>query len=170
MTLPAIGLLTLIVLTAQAGPLAWGIAVGLWLVIAAVTDNWRARRRLLAWVRQTVARAVRVDPADLHTRDTEWDGRRLVWAEIDTRGLFRVEDAAVRERVAGAVSWALRHAGGYTVSWPVGVNTFEITADPALPESVDEQHWPPGPARHPDRRHRHRTRRRRCGHLRRHDR
>jgi hypothetical protein len=23
------------------------------------------------------------------------------------------------------------------------VNTFEITADPALPDSVDEQHWPP---------------------------
>jgi hypothetical protein len=143
-TLPAIGLLTLVVLTARAGPLAWGIAVGLWLAIAAVTDDVRARRRLLAWVRRAVARAVRVDPAELHTRRAEWDGRRLAWAEFDTGGLVRVEDAAVRDRVAGAVSWSLRHAGGYAVEWPPGVNTFEITADPALPAAVDEQHWPPG--------------------------
>jgi hypothetical protein len=141
-TLPAIGLLTLIVLTAQAGPLAWGITVGLWLVIAALTDDIRARRRLVAWVCQAIARATRIDPADLHARATEWDGRRLVWAEIDTHGELRVEDAAVRDRVAGAVTWSLRHAGGYTVAWPPGVNSFEITADPALPESVDEQQWP----------------------------
>jgi hypothetical protein len=143
-TLPAIGVLTLVVLTARAGPLAWGIALGLWLIVAAVTDTVRARHRLLAWVRQHVARAVRVDPAELRALDAEWDGRRLAWAEIDTGGLVRVEDAAVRDRVAGAVSWALRHAGGYTVTWPPGVNTFEITADPALPDAVDEQHWPPG--------------------------
>lgn len=141
--LPAIGVLTLVVLTFSAGPLAWGVAVGLWLIIAAVTDDWRARRRLLAWVRQAVARAVRLDPSELHTRDCQWDGRRLVWAEIDTRGLVRVEEPAVRERIAGAVSWSLRHAGGYTVEWPAGLVTFEIRADPALPEAVDELDWPP---------------------------
>ncbi|HEX3783296.1 MAG TPA: hypothetical protein VHX38_26825 [Pseudonocardiaceae bacterium] len=141
-TLPTIGLATLVVLTAQAGPLAWGIAIGLWLIVAAITDNWRARRRLLAWICRAVARAVRVDPADLRVRQSEWDGRRLTWAEVDTRGQVRVEDAAVRERVAGAVSWCLRHAGGHSVTWPPGVNTFEIAADPALPELVDEQHWP----------------------------
>ena len=143
-TLPTIGIVTLLVLTAQAGPLAWGVAVGLWLMVAGVTDNWRARRRLVAWICQAVARAVRVDPADLRVRRAEWDGRRLTWAEVDTRGRLRVEDPAVRERVAGAVSWSLRHAGRHTVSWPAGLNTFEITADPALPELVDEQHWPDG--------------------------
>ncbi|HEX5407446.1 MAG TPA: hypothetical protein VFX16_34665 [Pseudonocardiaceae bacterium] len=131
-------------MTVRAGPLAWGIAAGLWLVVAGVTDDLRARHRLMAWVRQAVARAVRVDPTELRPRGAEWDGRRLVWAEIDTGGLVRVEDAAVRERVAGAVSWSLRHAGGYTVAWPPGVNTFEITADPALPAAVGEQHWPTG--------------------------
>jgi hypothetical protein len=141
-TLPTIGIVTLLVLTGQAGPLAWGVAVGLWLMVAGVTDNWRARRRLVAWICQAVARAVRVDPADLRVRRAEWDRRRLTWAEVDTRGRLRVEDPAVRERVAGAVSWSLRHAGGHTVSWPAGLNTFEITADPALPELVDEQHWP----------------------------
>jgi heme exporter protein D len=142
-TLPAIGLATLGVLTAQAGPLAWGITLGLWLVIAGLTDTVRARRRLLAWVCQAVARAARIDPADLHPHSVEWDGRRLTWAAIDTHGQLRVEDQAVRDRVAGAVSWALRHVGGYTVAWPAGINAFEITADPALPTSVDEQHWPP---------------------------
>jgi hypothetical protein len=141
-TLPTIGIVTLLVLTGQAGPLAWGVAVGLWLMVAAITDNWRARRRLVAWICQAVARAVRVDPADLRVRRAEWAGRRLTWAEVDTHGRLRVEDPAVRERVAGAVSWSLRHAGGHTVSWPAGLNTFEITADPALPELVDEQHWP----------------------------
>jgi hypothetical protein len=96
----------------------------------------------LAWVRQHVARAVRVDPGELRTRDVQWNDRRLVWAQIDTGGLVRVEDPAVRDRIAGAVSWALRHAGGYTITWPPGVNTFEITAEPALPDAVDEQHWP----------------------------
>jgi hypothetical protein len=141
-TLPVIGIVTLLVLTGQAGPLAWGVAVGLWLMVAAVTDNVRARRRLLAWVRQAVARAVRIDPADLRVRRAEWDRRRLTWAEVDSRGRLRVEDPAVRERVAGAVAWSLRHAGGHTVTWPAGLNTFEITADPPLPELVDEQHWP----------------------------
>jgi hypothetical protein len=140
--LPAIGVVTLVVLTGAAGPLAWGIGIGVWLVIAAITDNWRARRRLLAWICHAVARSVRVDPADLRVRQSQWDRRRLLWADLDTRGQVRVEDAAVRERVAGAVSWCLRHAGGYAVSWPPGSNAFEITADPALPESVDEQHWP----------------------------
>lgn len=142
--LPGIGLLTLAVLTIQAGPLAWGIAIGLWLVIAAVTDDWRARRRLLAWIREAVARSVRIDPRELVTRGSQWDRRRLVWAEIDTRGLVRVEEPAVRERISGAVAWSLRHAGGYTVDWPAGLVTFEITADPALPEQVDELAWPPG--------------------------
>ena len=141
-TLPTIGIVTLLVLTGEAGPLAWGIAAGLWLMVAAITDNLRARRRLLAWICQAVARAVRIDPADLRIRRAEWDGRRLTWAEVDTRGRLRVEDPAVRERVAGAVAWSLRHAGGHAVSWPAGLNTFEITADPALPELVDEQHWP----------------------------
>ena len=141
-TLPTIGIITLLVLTEQAGPLAWGVAIGLWLMVAAITDNLRARRRLLAWICQAVARAVRVDPADLRVRRAEWDRRRLTWAEVDTRGRVRVEDPAVRERVAGAVDWSLRHAGGHTVTWPAGLNTFEITADPALPELVDEQHWP----------------------------
>jgi hypothetical protein len=140
--LPTIGVITLVVLTGQAGPFAWGIAIGLWLMVAGVTDNVRARRRLLAWVVQAVARAVRVDPTDLRVRRAEWDRRRLTWAEIDTRGRLRVEDPAVRERVAGAVEWSLRHAGGHTVTWPAGLNTFEITADPPLPELVDEQHWP----------------------------
>ena len=144
-TLPAIGVLTLIVLTAQAGPLAWGIAIGLWLMVAAVTDNWRARRRLLSWVCLAVARAVRADPATLRVRQCEWDRsdrRRLSWAEVDTRGQVRVEDAATREHVASAVSWSLRHVGGYAVGWPPGLTSFEITADPALPTSVDEQVWP----------------------------
>jgi hypothetical protein len=141
-TLPTIGIITLVVLTGPAGPFAWGIAIGLWLMVAGVTDNVRARRRLLAWICQAVARAVRVDPTDLRVRRAEWDRRRLTWAEVDTRGRLRVEDPAVRERIAGAVEWSLRHAGGHTVTWPAGLNTFEVTADPALPELVDEQHWP----------------------------
>lgn len=141
-TLPAIGLLTLGVLTLRAGWLAWGLAIGLWLIVAAFTDTWRARRRLLAWITHAVARAIRADPADLRVRQCEWDGRRLTWAEVDTAGRVRIEDTAVRDRIAGAVSWCLRHAGTHTLTWPPGTNTFEITADLALPAAVDEQLWP----------------------------
>lgn len=59
----------------------------------------------------------------------------MTWAEIDTRGL---------ERIATAVAWSLRHAGGYAVSWPAGLVSLEITADPPLPEAVDEPWWPDG--------------------------
>jgi hypothetical protein len=65
----------------------------------------------------------------------------LTWCEIDHRGVIREEESTVRDRIAAAASWSLRHLGRYTVSWVPGTNAFEIQADPLLPTSVDEQHW-----------------------------
>jgi Helicase HerA, central domain len=139
--LPAIGVLALVVLTAQAGPLAWGLAIGAWLIIAGCTDRIRARRRTLAWLQTSIARTTRVDPRLLRMLHSEWDGTRLTWCEIDHRGAIREEDAAVRDRIAAAASWSLRHLGRYTVAWVPGTNVFEVQADPLLPTLVDEQHW-----------------------------
>jgi hypothetical protein len=139
--LPTLGVLALAVLTAQAGPLAWGIAVGGWLIVAGCTDRFRSRRRTLAWLRTSLARTTRVDPGYLRVVRSEWDGTRLTWCEIDHRGAIREEESAVRDRIAAAASWSLRHLGRYSVSWVPGTNCFEVTADPLLPTRVDEQHW-----------------------------
>jgi hypothetical protein len=139
--LPALGVLALMVLSLQAGPLAWGLAAGGWLIVAGCTDRFRARRRTLAWLRTSLARTTRADPGYLRVVGSEWDGTRLTWCEIDHRGAIREEEPAVRDRVATAASWSLRHLGRYTVSWVAGTNVFEVTADPALPTLVHEQHW-----------------------------
>ena len=139
--LPTIGVLALIVLSIQAGPLAWGLAIGAWLIIAGCTDRLRARRRTLAWLRASIARTARIDPGFLHMVRSEWDGTRLTWCEIDHRGVIREEEAAVRDRIAAAASWSLRHLGRYTVAWVPGTNAFEVAADPLLPTLVEEQHW-----------------------------
>jgi hypothetical protein len=139
--LPAIGVLTLAVLTVQAGPLAWGLAIGAWLIIAGCTDRLRARRRTLAWLRTSIARTTRVDPGQLRVLRTEWDGTRLTWCEIDHRSTIREEESAVRDRITAAASWSLRHLGRYTVGWVPGTNVFEVQSDPLLPTLVDEQPW-----------------------------
>jgi hypothetical protein len=139
--LPAIGVLALVVLTAQAGPLAWGLAIGAWLIIAGCTDCIRARRRTLAWLQTSIARTTRVDPRLLRVLRSDWEGTRLTWCEIDHRGAIREEEAAVRDRITAAASWSLRHLGRYTVSWVPGTNVFEVRSDPLLPTLVDEQHW-----------------------------
>jgi Helicase HerA, central domain len=74
---------------------------------------------------------------------SEWDGTWLTWCEIDHRGVIQEEESAVRDRIATAVSWSLRHVGRYTVSWIPGTSVFEVQADPALPALVEEQHWGP---------------------------
>ncbi|ONF73948.1 type IV secretory system conjugative DNA transfer family protein [Amycolatopsis keratiniphila] len=135
---PGIGLLALVVLASEAGVWAWLLAVGLWLIVAAVTDTLRARRRLLSWLLAAVARTARVDPAELHVERATWDNRRLVSAEVNHRGVLRTEDAASRARIEESAKWALRHAGIYRVSWPAGVAAFEIEADPPLPTSLPE--------------------------------
>lgn len=141
MVLPTIGVLALVVLSVQAGPLAWGLAIGGWLIIAGCTDRFRARRRTVAWLRASIARTTRVDPGYLRVGRSEWDGTRLTWCEIDHRGVIREEESAVRDRISAAASWSLRHLGRYAVSWIPGTNAFEVAADPALPTHVAEQHW-----------------------------
>lgn len=141
---PVIGILALVILVAQAGPWAWLLAVGLWLVFAGLTDKLRAKRRILAWVLDAVARTCRVNPATLHTIDDDWDGLTLKYAEVEFGADLRAEDPAVRERVAGAVQWALRYAGAYGVAWPPGVATFQIRTEAPMPRKVVEQPWGDG--------------------------
>jgi hypothetical protein len=146
-SLPFIGAATMVALAMAAGPLAWGITIGVGLVVAGATDRWRTRRRLRAWVLTAIARSLRADPAALRFLDAEWNNTqyaRLKWAEIDHRGTLRVEDPNVRKRVAEAIGWALRHAGRYTVTWPPGRTTCELRADPPLPTLVLEPPWGAG--------------------------
>ncbi|MGZ3140432.1 hypothetical protein ACVDFE_00145 [Lentzea chajnantorensis] len=139
---PVIGLVALAWLALDAGLWVWILALGLWLVIAGATDTWRARNRLIAWVLGSVARSARVDPAQFAARHGEWDGKRLVYAEVPFGNDVRVEESAVRERIASAVKWSLRHAGDYTVSWPAGRAVFELKAEPALPTNIPDLLWP----------------------------
>jgi hypothetical protein len=135
---PLIGLLALLVLATTAGIWAWLLAVGLWLILAAVTDTLRARRRLLSWLLAAVARTARVDPGELRVESATWDHRRLVMAEVNHHGTLRTEAPADRARLEESIKWSLRHAGQYTISWPPGVAAFEVTADPPLPSNVPE--------------------------------
>jgi hypothetical protein len=138
---PLIGALALLVLTAQAGLWAWLLAAGLWLVAAGVTDTLRARSRLSAWVIESVARTVRSDPAEFDITWAEWDGRRLLNAEVAFGPLVRTEEQAVRDRIGQTIAWSLRHAGRYTVSWSPGTAAFEVKSTPPLPTAIDEQEW-----------------------------
>ncbi|CAM3412091.1 type IV secretory system conjugative DNA transfer family protein [Kibdelosporangium persicum] len=138
---PLIGLLALLVLSVQAGIWAWLLSIGVWLIVAGLTDTWRAHHRLATWIVGAVSRTTKNDPDEFDLHTTEWDGRHLLYAEVDFGPLVRTEDAAARDRIAQAVAWSLRHAGRYTVSWPAGRASFEITATPTLPTSIYEQDW-----------------------------
>ncbi|WP_112273596.1 ATP-binding protein [Lentzea terrae] len=139
---PVIGLLALGWLALDAGVWVWVLALGLWLIVAGVTDTWRARNRLCAWLLVSLARSARVDPGEFAARRRQWDGKRLMFAEIHVGDSVRVEEQAVRERIASAVRWSMRHAGDYAVSWPAGRAVFEVKADPALPMHVTDMVWP----------------------------
>ncbi|SER19751.1 FtsK/SpoIIIE family protein [Actinokineospora terrae] len=135
----AIGVLALAVLAWEAGLWGWLLAVGLWLIGAGLTDQWRARERLLSWLVDRVAATVREDPERFDVVAADWAGTRLVAAEVEYGTGIRAEEPAVRDKVAAAISWALRHEGRYRVNWPAGTTRLEISADPPLPRSVDEQ-------------------------------
>lgn len=136
------GLVGFVWLAFEAGPFAWGLAAGLWLIGAALTDTMRARARLLAWLQDGVAATVRIDPGELHVTDDVWQGRQLVRAQIAFATSLHAEEQAARDKVANAVAWRLRHAGAYSVSWPPGAAVFEVAAQPMLPLSVYDQLWP----------------------------
>ncbi|WP_394614522.1 hypothetical protein JNUCC0626_32205 [Lentzea sp. JNUCC 0626] len=139
---PVISLFALVWLALDAGVWVWLLALGLWLIVAGVTDTPRARNRLCAWVLVSVARSARVDPGEFAARRRQWDGKRLVYAEVHVGDSVRVEEQAVRDRIATAVRWSMRHAGDYAVSWPAGRAVFELHADPVLPTSVTDLLWP----------------------------
>ncbi|MFD1044380.1 hypothetical protein ACFQ1S_01610, partial [Kibdelosporangium lantanae] len=101
----------------------------------------RARSRLSSWVIDSVARTVRSDPAEFDITWSEWDGRRLLNAEVAFGPLVRTEDQGARDRIAQTIAWSLRHAGRYTVSWPPGMSAFEVKSTPPLPTAIDEQDW-----------------------------
>jgi hypothetical protein len=130
----AIGLLAMAVLVWEAGWQCWLIAAGL-------TDRWRARERLLRWLVARIATQVRADPDQLDFVAADWEGEQLVAAELEFGEAIRAEESAVREKVAQTVLWALRHAGRYRIDWPAGSTRMVITADPLLPELVDEQEF-----------------------------
>jgi hypothetical protein len=138
---PLIGILALALLTVQAGVWAWILAIGLWLVFAGLTDTVRARARLSAWILEAVSRTTRNEPAEFDIVTSDWDGRRLSYAEVALGQLVRTEDQASRDRIAQAVGWAMRHAGRYTVAWPAGRAAFTISATPELPALVEDQLW-----------------------------
>lgn len=139
---PVIGLGALVTLVIEAGPRAWLLSIGLWLITAGLTDTIRARRRLTDWLIQHLARTTRTDIEEWRTGSAEWDGRTLLNAELRFGNSVRAEEPAVRERVTQAVSWSLRHSGRYNVEWPAGTSSAVIRALPILPTHVDEQHWP----------------------------
>jgi hypothetical protein len=136
------GVVAFVWLAWEAGPLAWGLAAGLWLIAASLTDTLRARRRILAWLLTGVASTARIDPGELSVTGTTWRGRHLQGAEVAHTSALRTEEQATRDRVATAVSWRMRHAGGYQVAWPPGAMAFQVTALPTLPTSVYDQLWP----------------------------
>lgn len=139
---PLIGLLAFAWLAYEAWPWGWLLAVGLWLVVAGVTDTWRSRRRTLSWIRSGVANYARVDPGEIGAKHAQWQGRRLLYAEFLHSGALRTDEANRREALAQVVKWRLRHLGNYEVSWPAGITAFEVSATGALPEKVYERHWP----------------------------
>jgi len=142
-TQPAVVAVVLGWLALTAGVGGWLITLGLGLIATALTDTWRARRRVVAWVLTGVAGAARIDPASLRLHRPRWTGRRLDAAEVTYTEALRDADAAVRERIGEAVSWRLRHAGTYTVNWPSGVQAFELRRSATLPERALDQLWPP---------------------------
>ena len=121
----------------------WLITLGLALVATALTDEWRARRRVAAWLLGGIAGAARVDPASLRLHRPRWTNRRLDAAEVAYTEALRDADPAVRERVGEAVSWRLRRAGSYEISWPSGVQALELRRAATLPDHVMDQLWPP---------------------------
>lgn len=139
---PLIGLVAFLWLASEAGPWAWLLAVGLWLVGAGLTDTLRSRRRTLAWIRGGVAAYARMDPGEIGARHAQWQGRRLLYAEFLHSGALRTDEANRREALTQVVKWRLRHMGNYEVSWPAGITAFEVTATATLPDQVYERHWP----------------------------
>ncbi|MCI2423062.1 hypothetical protein MOQ72_37160 [Saccharopolyspora sp. K220] len=137
---PLIGVLALLVLAVEAGPWAWPMTVGLWLVLAALTDTLRARHRTMAAVLASVSRATRVDPGELDVVDESWvQGATLESVDIaaPTAG---TEDPGVRARIASAVAWSLRQDGRYSVTWP-SPSEFHVQAAAFLPREVHERLW-----------------------------
>jgi hypothetical protein len=134
---------TFSLLVAAAGPLQWGLAFGLWLVGAGLTDNWRARRRLIYWLACGLAEATGNDTTDFHARQAKWSGRDLVEATISFSSNVQFDQEARRQRMADAVAWRMRHAGQYAVEWPAGRAELlirQVILD--LPKKVDDQIWP----------------------------
>ena len=121
----------------------WLITLGLGLIATALTDEWRARRRVAAWLLGGIAGAARVDPASLRLHRPRWTHRRLDAAEVVYDSTLHDADPSVRERIGEAVSWRLRHAGTYEVNWPSGVQVFELRRAASLPDYVLDQLWPP---------------------------
>ncbi|MGH3789756.1 MAG: hypothetical protein ACRDQ9_02960 [Pseudonocardiaceae bacterium] len=140
---PVVVALVLGWLALSAGIGGWLITIGLGLIAAALTDTLRARRRVAAWVLGGIAGAARVDPASLRLHRPRWTERRLDAAEITYTDTLRDSDPAVRERISEAISWRLRHAGTYDISWPSGVQAFELRRAASLPDSALDQLWPP---------------------------
>lgn len=141
-TQPAVALVVLGWLALSAGVGGWLITLGVGLIAIALTDSWRARRRVAAWVLAGVAAAARIDPASLRLCRPRWTGRRLDAAEVTYNEALRDADPGVRERIGEAVSWRLRHVGSYEVSWPSGVQAFELRRAATLPERAIDQLWP----------------------------
>ncbi|MGH3571606.1 MAG: hypothetical protein ACRDR6_17125 [Pseudonocardiaceae bacterium] len=142
-TQPAVIALVLGWLALSAGVGGWLITIGLGLIVTALTDTWRARRRVAAWMLGGVAGAARVDPASLRLRRPRWTDRRLDAAEVVYTDAVRDADPGLRERIGEAVSWRLRHVGVYEISWPSGVQAFELRRAATLPDRVLDQLWPP---------------------------
>lgn len=137
---PAIGVLALATLVVEAGPWAWPLGLGLWLIVAAATDVLRARHRTMATVLAGVARVARVDPNELDVLHETWgSGAELHTAEI-AAPTISAADPTVRTRIASAVQWALRNHGRYTVTWP-DPTMFVIETTPTLPRDVPERLW-----------------------------
>lgn len=139
---PAVVALVLGWLALSAGVGGWLITLGVGLIATALTDTWRARRRVAAWTLAGAAGAARVDPASLRLCRPRWTGRRLDAAEVTYTDTLRDSDPGTRERIGEAVSWRLRHAGTYEISWPSGLQAFELRRAATLPDYVMDQLWP----------------------------
>lgn len=141
-TQPAVVALVLGWLALSAGIGGWLITIGLGLIATALTDTWRARRRVGAWLLAGIAGAARANPGGLRLRRPRWTGRRLDAAEVVYTNDLRDADPGLRERIGEAVTWRLRHVGSYEISWPSGVQAFELRRAATLPDYAIDQLWP----------------------------
>lgn len=139
-------LITLVVgwLALSAGAGGWLITIGLGLIATALSDTWRTRRRVAAWILAGVANAARIDPSSLRLRRPRWTDQRLDAAEVVYTNALRDGDSSVRERIGEVVSWRLRHSGTYEINWLPSGEAFELRRAASLPDHVMDQLWPEG--------------------------